>query len=625
MTRAACVGAVARGAVLGVDRPGVFGQCRAVRLARRSAAAALSLRASRRPACRRAPAHERAPARGAGAAAAAAPAPPPPRGKQIALLYSSNLRRRLRAVRLPGAPAGRHRAPGDGDRSRARRGRRGAGARRRRPVPAPRARLRGGKPPDAGEIERRARLLAAALRADGHDRVPPGRARPGARACRCCGALAKQARIPLVSANLYGRDGKRLFDADRIVDAAGVKVGVFGVTAAPTPDDAAAFKAAGIEARDPAAAARDEVAGAARARRAGGRRAGARRRRPRRDRKLLAAVPGIDWAVLGPQRHEPGDARERSGGARMLEAMIEGKHARPAGPARRRRQRWRSPTAASAPRSRPSSPTTAASSPSTTGGWATPIRPRCATTTSSARQRDRRRRSRARRALLQRAARARSPAAGSRTASSRSTRRRPTSRAWRPGRRLQPRERAPRGGRASRSASGTRRRGTAPASRGAPAAGGATAPAAQLPRHRRLRRAATRPRSRSGRRPSTRARWPRWRASAATAIRPASAATSPATCSRAARADARRGARRPSPNVGCEACHGAGQGPPRGAPTRRSRPPAPSPRRSAAAATPPTSPTASSTTRSSSQAIVGPGHGQGARPCSAQLSCRAPL
>ena len=65
----------------------------------------------------------------------------------------------------------------------------------------------------------------------------------------------------MLAANLYGRDGKRLFDADRIVDAAGIKIGVFGVSAPPTPDDAAAFKAAGIDARDPAAAARDAVAG----------------------------------------------------------------------------------------------------------------------------------------------------------------------------------------------------------------------------------------------------------------------------------------------------------------------------------------------------------------------------
>ena len=73
--------------------------------------------------------------------------------------------------------------------------------------------------------------------------------------------LAKQAGIPLLAANLYGRDGKRLFDADKIVDAAGIKIGLFGVSAPPTPDDAAAFKAAGIDARDPAAAAREAVAG----------------------------------------------------------------------------------------------------------------------------------------------------------------------------------------------------------------------------------------------------------------------------------------------------------------------------------------------------------------------------
>ena len=136
--------------------------------------------------------------------------------------------------------------------------------------------------------------------------------------------LAKQAGIPLLAANLYGRDGKRLFDADRIVDAAGIKVGMFGVTAPPTPDDAAAFKAAGIDARDPTAAAREAVAGL-RARGAKIVVALVHVGDGNDTRKLVAAVPGIDWAVLG---HTGMNLQmpEKAGGARMLEAMIQGKH-----------------------------------------------------------------------------------------------------------------------------------------------------------------------------------------------------------------------------------------------------------------------------------------------------------
>ena len=69
-----------------------------------------------------------------------------------------------------------------------------------------------------------------------------------------------------------------------------------------------------------------------------------------------------------------------------------------------------------------------------------------------------------------------------------------------------------------------------------------------------------------------------------------------------------RDARQRFANVGCEACHGAGQQAWRGRSTSGARSRAPSRRRPAAAATPPTSRAATSTTRSSSQAIVGPGH-----------------
>ena len=63
--------------------------------------------------------------------------------------------------------------------------------------------------------------------------------------------LAKQHHLPLLASNLYGRDGKRLFDADKLVDAAGTKIGVFGVTAPPVARGRRGVRAAGIDARDP--------------------------------------------------------------------------------------------------------------------------------------------------------------------------------------------------------------------------------------------------------------------------------------------------------------------------------------------------------------------------------------
>jgi hypothetical protein len=183
--------------------------------------------------------------------------------------------------------------------------------------------LRGGKRPDPGEIERRARLLAAAYGRIGTTALLPGE-RDLALGLPLLRRLAGRARLPLVAANLFGRDGKRLFDADRIVDAGGVEVGLFGVTAAPTPDDAAAFAAAGIEARDPVAAARDAVA-RLRARGAQLIIALVHAGDGNANRKLVAAVPGIDWAVLGHSGLNL-ELPEKAGGARLLEAMSKGKH-----------------------------------------------------------------------------------------------------------------------------------------------------------------------------------------------------------------------------------------------------------------------------------------------------------
>jgi hypothetical protein len=103
-----------------------------------------------------------------------------------------------------------------------------------------------------------------------------------------------------------------------------VKIGVFGVAAPPAPEDAAAFRAAGVEARDPEAAARAEVAGL-RGRGAQLIVAMVHLGDAAANRKLLRAVPGIDWAVLGHSGMNL-EMPETAGSAHMLEAMMKGKH-----------------------------------------------------------------------------------------------------------------------------------------------------------------------------------------------------------------------------------------------------------------------------------------------------------
>jgi 2',3'-cyclic-nucleotide 2'-phosphodiesterase (5'-nucleotidase family) len=107
-----------------------------------------------------------------------------------------------------------------------------------------------------------------------------------------------------------------------VVDVAGVKIGLFGLVRA-LPEDADRWKAWRLDARDPVAAARDEVV-ALHAR-------GARivialvHAGPYEEaKKILQAAPGIDWAVLGHSAlnlETPDDV----GDARVVEAMSMGK------------------------------------------------------------------------------------------------------------------------------------------------------------------------------------------------------------------------------------------------------------------------------------------------------------
>jgi hypothetical protein len=185
-----------------------------------------------------------------------------------------------------------------------------------RPLGMPRA-----LPPDPGELERRARLLVAGFARMGVTALTPGE-RDLAIGPPLLARLLASAKVPVVSANLAGAGGKLLFPPDRMVTAAGVKIGIFGVTRMMDAD-AADWKAWGVTARDPVAAAREEIA-SLRARGAAlvvalvhaGTLADAK--------KLLADAPGADWAVLGHSQmmlEQP----ETAGSTRMVEAMTQGK------------------------------------------------------------------------------------------------------------------------------------------------------------------------------------------------------------------------------------------------------------------------------------------------------------
>ncbi len=246
-----------------------------------------------------------------------APPLPPARGKAIGLLYSSNLLGAFApcACTLP------------------------LGGIARRATAIARARAEadavlivdagdlfepsGDTETDASDRERRARLVATATARGGLTAFTPGE-RDLALGLPLLRRLAAAANLPVVATNLYGPTGERLFDADRLVDAAGVKIGIFGVSAPPTPADADRWRAAGIVVREPADAAREAVR-SLRARGAtvvvalvhlGG---------PAESRRLVAAVEGIDWAVLGHSGLNL-EVPEKVGAARMLEAMSEGKN-----------------------------------------------------------------------------------------------------------------------------------------------------------------------------------------------------------------------------------------------------------------------------------------------------------
>ena len=195
-------------------------------------------------------------------------------------------------------------------------------------------------------------------------RLHAWRRRSGDRRCPRLKRLTTAHKIPVVSANLYGRDGQRLFPADRLIDAAGTRIGIFGVTAPPTAADANRWRADGIVVRDPADAAR-EAAASLRTRGAAIVVALVHAGLPAENRRLVRGHRRDRLGGAGAQRAQPGTTRE---GGRPIPAGgdVRGEEPRPARPARRRRRRRCSPTGARAPSWPPRSPTTAASWKATT-------------------------------------------------------------------------------------------------------------------------------------------------------------------------------------------------------------------------------------------------------------------
>jgi 2',3'-cyclic-nucleotide 2'-phosphodiesterase (5'-nucleotidase family) len=240
--------------------------------------------------------------------------PAAPRGREIALIYSSNLQGRYVPCNCAVLPLG-------------------GLARRATVIARARAEADATVVVDAGDLfapqgstaetERLARLLAGGVGRAGMDALTPGDDDLAIGVPRLK-KLATAHHLPIVSANLYGRDGQRLFPADRLLDAAGTRVGIFGVTAPATAADANRWRAEGIVVRDPADAAR-EAAASLRARGAAVVVALVHGGLPAENRRLVRAMSGVDWAVLGHSALNL-ERPEKADGPFLLEAMAEGKN-----------------------------------------------------------------------------------------------------------------------------------------------------------------------------------------------------------------------------------------------------------------------------------------------------------
>lgn len=224
-------------------------------------------------------------------------APPPlqpnlARGKQITVLYSSNLRGEYDAHPLGGVA------------------RRATLVARTRPETDALVDVDAGDsllpkivlgpkdpPPDKGEVERRATMVASGLGKLGLDALTPGETDLTLGPARLV-AIARKAHLPLVSANVVDGHGKPLFPASRLVKIRDVGVGIFGVLTLSDADKAEAA-AHGYSVDDPVARG---TAAAAQLRKDGAQvvvglfhAAGG----PAEARRLIAQIPGVDVVVLG--------------------------------------------------------------------------------------------------------------------------------------------------------------------------------------------------------------------------------------------------------------------------------------------------------------------------------------
>lgn len=233
---------------------------------------------------------------------------PPPRGKVLSLVYSAGVGGEYERCDCAVAPLGGF-------------------ARRASEVDRVRAESDGVIQVDAGDLflpdgverERRARLVAAACARLGVAAFTPGE-RDLALGLPLLRRVLAEAKVPVVSANLADARGRLLFDADRLVETAGVKVGIFGVTALSR-------RASGVVARDSLEAARAEVA-SLRARGAKIVVALVHLGSEADTKALLERTPGIDWAVPGHESRklETPERVDVAGGSvvRELEAMSQG-------------------------------------------------------------------------------------------------------------------------------------------------------------------------------------------------------------------------------------------------------------------------------------------------------------
>jgi len=223
------------------------------------------------PACRGSDPRRRTGAGGAGGVAARTDPQPGPetvtetaaeRGQHLALLHSNDLEGEYENCGCPSHPLGglarratvidRARAEADGVLV----------------VDAGDMLLPAGAPPgkngpatkvaSPGEVERRARMLLAAFARMGIAAFLPGEKdlTVGPEKLK---KWLKEERVPAVASNLLERGGHLVFEKDRIVDVAGLRVGIFGVVS-PQPEDAGLWTRWALRAAPAESTARDEVA-----------------------------------------------------------------------------------------------------------------------------------------------------------------------------------------------------------------------------------------------------------------------------------------------------------------------------------------------------------------------------